>query len=91
MSKPGDFLESLDAGAAGSILESPKIAGALEDFITEALDEATDLLLTGDIATKTSIIKMVLGMTLSVKKNSGEATATKMAEETRARISSVLD
>lgn len=79
------------ADIPADLLDNPKIAGALEDFISEAIDEATDILLTGDLAARLALIKMVMGFTMTAKKNSGEAAAAKTLEQTRNTIQGVLE
>lgn len=70
--------------------ESPKVQAALTDFIVEAVDEATDLLATGDMSTRLALIKIVLSGAMKAKDNGGAAEAEKVLADTRAAISGIL-
>ena len=73
------------------LAQSPRVVSALESFIVEAIEEATDLLKFGDMATRTQLIRLILSMALKTKDASAGEDAERMLAQTRAAISGVLE
>lgn len=84
LSPLGEFIDA-------SILDSPRLASALEDFIVEAVEEATDLLRFGDMTTRTQLIKTVLSMALKAKESSSAGEAEKVLAKAREQIAGILE
>jgi hypothetical protein len=72
--------------AESNLLDSPRIVGALEEFVVEAIEEATDLLRTGDMATRTSLIRTIVSMALKARDTTSADQAEEILAQTRAAI-----
>jgi hypothetical protein len=72
--------------AETNLLESPRIVSALEEFVVEAIEEATDLLRTGDMATRTSLIRTIVAMALKTRDTTSTDQAEAILAQTRAAI-----
>jgi hypothetical protein len=72
--------------AETNLLESPRIVSALEEFVVEAIEEATDLLRTGDMATRTALIRTIVAMALKARDTTSTDQAEAILAQTRAAI-----
>lgn len=82
-------MENFELG--DDVVTSPAVQRALQDFIIEAIDEATDLLVTGDTVTRTNLIKFVLASAMRTNDKSSEGNAERILAETRKNIAGILD
>jgi hypothetical protein len=73
------------------LISSPRVTGALEDFVVEAIEEATDLLKFGDMATRTQLIRLILSMALKSKDSAASEDAERILAQTRATLAGVVD
>lgn len=77
--------------ANADLLDSPRVVSALEDFIVEAIDEATEILRHGDMTSRTTLIRTILSMALKAKDSTGTNDAEAILAQTRAAVAEVLE
>lgn len=74
-----------------NLAESSRVMRALEDFIVEAIDEATDILATGDMTTRLALIKTILTSTLKAKEGANSTDAEQILEQARSTLQGLFD
>jgi len=80
-----------DLIANTDLLENPRVVGALEGFVVEAIEEATDLLRHGDMATRTQLIRLILSMALRSKDQTPTNDAEEILEKARHVVTGILN
>ena len=74
-----------------AVMDSPRVVNAIEDFIVEAIEEATDLLRTGDMTTRTALIRTIIAMALKTKDTTSADQAERILAQTREMVSGILE
>lgn len=77
--------------ADADVLESERVVAALENFVVEAIEEATEILRHGDMASRTALIRTILSMALKAKDNTGAGDAEAVLAQARAVVAEVLE
>lgn len=80
-----------DLIADADLLDSPRVVSALEDFVVEAIEEATEILRTGDMASRTSLIRTIIAMALKAKDTTSADHAEEILAQTREVIGGILE